>query len=233
VLAERNGQPARLSDIAAELGAPRSSVHALLRTLTDANWVKTDPSGTFYSLGLRSLLVGASFIEADPYARVVRPVLADLRDELRETVHMARLDADRVIYLITHESGHESRKFSRIGRFLPAHATSLGKAVLAERGETPSGPFAKLTPHTLTTAKALAADLRQTRERGYATDAEEGTAGIRCVGVALRYTTPTMDAISCSLPTSRMTPAREQEVAAALLRARDQIEESAPLPGTV
>ena len=232
-LAARSGVPARLREIADDLGAPRSSVHALLRTLTASGWVRTDATGTLYSLGIRALLVGAVFLEADSYVRLARPVLADLRDELNETVHLARMDGDHVVYLITHESGREPRRISRVGRWLPAYVTSLGKAIYAARGEVPSGPLEPLTKTTITDHTALAADLQLTRERGYAIDDEEGTEGLRCVGVALRYNNPVMDAISCSVPISRMTPERLEQIAAALTRAARQLEESAPLQGTL
>lgn len=57
VLAERNGVPARLRELSDDLDAPRSSVHALLRTLTASGWVRTDSAGSLYTLGLRALLV--------------------------------------------------------------------------------------------------------------------------------------------------------------------------------
>lgn len=232
-LAARGGVPARLSDIAADLDAPRSSVHALLRTLTASGWVRTDPSGTLYTLGLRCLLVGTTILDTDPYLRAARPVLGDLRNDLRETVHLARLDGDRVVYLTTYDSGRELGRPARVGRWLPAFCTSLGKAILAERGDRPAGPFEALTDNTLTDPAAVAADLDVTARRGYAIDDEENTPGLRCVGVALRYTSPVVDALSCSVPAERMTPARVVEVAEALLAARERIEDSAPVPGTI
>lgn len=231
-LAERSGRPARLRELSDDLGAPRSSVHALLRTLTTSGWVRTDPTGTLYTLGLRALLVGAAFLEADPYVRAARPVLADLRDQLGETIHLARLDGDRMVYLITQESSHVARRISRVGRWLPTHTTSLGKAVLAARGEEPIGTLDRLTDHTITDPTALAADLRLTRERGYSVDDEENTAGTFCIGVPLSYTSPVTDAISCSLPTATRTPEREQQISGALQRARVKLEESAPLQGS-
>ncbi|UNX55598.1 IclR family transcriptional regulator [Georgenia sp. TF02-10] len=231
LLADRGGVPARLAELADELGAPRSSVHALLRTLSGSGWVRTDPTGTLYAIGLRCLLVGTSILDSDPYLRVARPVLAALRDRLGETVHLARLDGDRVVYLTTHESGREPRRIARVGRGLPAHATSLGKALLAERGDAPAGPLAAVTHRTITAPADLTTELERTRRRGYAIDNEENTPGLCCLGVALRYTRPVLDAISCSVPVDRMTEAREAEVAAALLEARAQIEESAPVQG--
>lgn len=228
-LATKGGEPTRLREIATALKAPRSSTYALLRTLVNRQWVKTDISGNFYSLGIRALLVGTSFLDADPYVRIVVPVLAGLAEELDETVHMARLDGPNVVYLATQESHQYLRVNSRVGRRLPAHATSLGKAILAEQAD-PEVPdeLVALTAHTITDRAVLFSDLAHVRELGYATDDEENSLGLRCFGVALRYSSPVTDAISCSVPIARLTPAREGEITTALAAARRHIEASAP-----
>ena len=64
-------------------------------------------------------------------------------------------------------------------------------------------------------------------------DVEEGTRGLRCVGVALRYNNPVMDAISCSVPIERMTAERLEQIASALTRTARQLEDSAPVQGTL
>lgn len=70
----------------------------------------------------------------------------------------------------------------------------------------------------------LLADLSLIRERGYAIDNEEGAIGLRCFGVALRYESPVMDAISCSVPTARLTTSTEDKIIDALREARAAIE---------
>jgi DNA-binding IclR family transcriptional regulator len=146
-------------------------------------------------------------------------------------VHFARLDGADVVYLATRESQHYLRPFSRVGRRLPAYATSLGKAMLAERPDADveklvPADAAKLTEHTLD-RPSLLADLAAVRDRGYAIDDEEGTIGLRCFGVALRYDSPAVDAISCSVPIARLTPDAERTIVAALAKARTTIERAA------
>jgi DNA-binding IclR family transcriptional regulator len=58
-------------------------------------------------------------------------------------------------------------------------------------------------------------------------DREENTAGVQCFAVPLRYAEPASDAISCSVPLARLTPAREKDIVMALSRTRDQIEHEA------
>ena len=213
----RNDGPHSLTELQQQLGYPKSSLHVLLRTLTGLGWLETDPTGTLYRIGMRALLVGTSYIDTDEVVRQSREVLDWVAEETTETVHLARLDGFDVVYLATRASTHYLRPFSRVGRRLPAYATSLGKALLATRTDDEvrrllPDQLEMLTPQTITDKDALLADLARTRERGYAIDREENTAGLTCFGVALPYRQPPRDAISCSVPVARMNTEREREI---------------------
>jgi DNA-binding IclR family transcriptional regulator len=234
LLASRQNRPARLRELSEALGAPRSSVYALIRTLVERGWVRTDPTGTLYSVGIRALLAGTTYLDTDPYLRIVQPLINDLGVELDETIHFGRLDRIDIVYLATKESSRYIRPFSRVGRRLPAYSTAMGKSLLAERldagfdAHVPREPV-PLTPNTLTDHDALTRDLEQTRERGYAVDNEENYAGITCFGLALRYTGPPMDAISCSVPIAGLDEGRRREIIEAMERTRLAIERMAPV----
>lgn len=232
LLAGRLGQPTRLRDVAEDLHAPRSSTYALLSTLVESGWVRTDSTRTLYTLGIRALLVGTAFIDADPYVRVVRPILLDVSRELNETVHLARLDGPHMVYLVTHGSRKEIRRTSLVGRRLPSHATALGKAVLAHRVDAIPDQLGGLTPNTVTDPDALREELQAVRTRGYATENGESAPGLRCFGFSLNYTQPVTDAISCSLPAERLSDARAEEIVQAMADAQRRIEDAAPLQGT-
>lgn len=227
-LAARQDNPARIREISEDLGMPRSSAHALLRTLMVKGWVRADESGTLYGIGIRALLVGTSYLDGDPYLAMITPFLDDLRSEFDETFHLGRLDGTDVVYLATRESQQYRRVTNRVGRRLPAHATALGKVLLAERvGEQRRGhlpaELVKLTPHTLTSHTELGAALDDVRVRGYACDDQENTEGLRCFAVALRYTWPAQDAISASVPVGRLTEERERSIVEALCAVGDKV----------
>jgi DNA-binding IclR family transcriptional regulator len=218
LLAARGDRPARLQELADELG-----------------WVRTDTTGSLYGVGIRTLLTGTTYLDSDPRVRLVRPYLDEASQELGETIHLGRLDGPNVAYLATRESHEYLRTISRVGRRLPAHAGALGKALLAERpaGDLPEGPYAPLTPRTHTTRDALAADLAGIRARGYAIDREEAVTGIIGFGFALRYDTPAQDAISCSVPATRLTPDHEAEIVTVMREIRARIESATAPGGTV
>ena len=60
LLAARGDRPARLQELADELGVPRSSMYALLQTLISRGWVRTDLTGSLYGIGIHALLTGTS-----------------------------------------------------------------------------------------------------------------------------------------------------------------------------
>jgi IclR family transcriptional regulator, acetate operon repressor len=224
----RQGGMYSLTAIQQELGYPKSSLYALLRTLVQLGWVETDPTGTLYRIGMRALLVGASYIDGDPVVGMAHETLEWLAEATGETVHFGRLDDVDVVDLSPRPSRHDLRPVIRVGRRMPAHSTALGKALLADR-PSPALPddLERWTEHTITDAKDLAEDLRRVRQRGYAVDREENRTGVCCFGVALRLQRPARDAISVSIPATRLTERGEREIPALLMRARERIEYSA------
>lgn len=227
-LSARQDDPARLREISDALDMPRSSAHALLRTLVAQGWVRSDPSGTLYGIGIRALLVGTSYLDSDPYLPLITPFLEELRAELDETFHLGRLDGTDIVYLATRESKQYARLANRVGRRLPAYTTALGKALLAERFETqrdehvPSA-LKSLTQHTITDRMELDHELDEVRVRGYACDNQENTVGLRCFAVPLRYCKPAQDAISASVPVGRLTSQRERDIVDALRTMGDKV----------
>lgn len=233
-LASRQDDPARIRDIVEATTIPRSSTYALLQTLTELGWVERDPSGMLYGVGIRALIAGVSYLDADRRVPLIQPWLDRLRTELDETIHLARLDGAEVVYLATRESTQYLRVINRVGRRLPAHATSLGKALLASlpTDELDTAlvrlghPLPALTEQTITDPTALRAELDLIRERGWGLDADENTPGLHCIGVAIpppRHGIAVRDAISCSVPAARLTPTRRDEIVEVLTTTATQI----------
>ena len=220
----QDGARLSLAEMASAMSVPKSSLHAILRTMEARRWVDVDASGTRYSLGLKALLTGTAYLEGDDVTSLAGPVLDALAEETGEAVHLGRLDGTNIVYLAKRESRHALRMYSAVGRRLPAHATALGKAVLcqydpAEVQRRLDWPLERLTPDTVVDPDALLDQLARTRLRGWAVDDGENAVDIRCVAVALGVAPDGGDAISCSAPRSRMDDARMEEVAQAVTEA--------------
>ncbi len=213
-------EPVSVTDLHQQLGYPRSSLHQLLHTMARHGWIDFMHDGTRVGVGSRALLVGTSYLDRDPALMHAAHALETVRDLTGYTTHYARIEGAHVIYLATRETTDSHRATSRVGRQLPAHATSLGKALLADLSEhevaatLPTGRLTALTPHTITSRAALQRELNETRARGYSRECEENTIGVSCVGVAVPYRIPATDAISCSIPLARASEAEIVRVSA-------------------
>lgn len=201
--------PGTQLQLATRLSIPKSSLHALLRTMTDRGWLQTDQTGSVYLLGIHSLVVSSAYLDGDPILARAAPVLDEVAAATGETVHLGRLDGDSIIYTAKRESRHPLRMHSAVGRRLPAYATSLGRAILAEQ---PAGTIAALvpevipamTPYTTTDKNDVLAIIDAAARSGYAIESEESCVGVRCFGVALPFSRSSTDALSVAVPISRL-----------------------------
>ncbi len=210
-----------LTELHTRTGFPRSSLHGLLHTLRDAGWIEADEPGTRFRLGVRALICGTAYLDRDPAMPHATEALERIREQTGFTAHYARLCDAQVVYLETRESKHSVHLVSRVGRTLPAHATSLGKALLAELAEAELTKLLPevlpaLTPNTLTDRETLRAELAVIRDRGYATEREEGTPGVACAAAVVPYRIPATYALSCSMPADRVTESEAHRVGALL-----------------
>lgn len=210
-------EPLTFTEIADSLGFPRSSLHGLLHTLVQSGWMHLDEGSRRYTLGLRTLEAGNAYTRALGLPERARPHMERIRDEIDETVQLSILDGRHNVYIAKVEGRQALRLASEVGRRLPAHATGLGKALLSE---LPARELEELihgvrlegfTPHTITAKSALRAELAEIRRRGYATDNEEYSIGVRCLAMVVRDHTGRADvAMSVSAPTIRFSDQRRE-----------------------
>lgn len=184
---------ASLGELAARSGLAKASVFRMLRTLEGTGLVERAPDDDRYRLGVRCLELGQAYLEQTDLRAEAVPVLADLRTEFNETVHLGVLDDElRVVYLEKLESTHAvGIMMSRVGRTAPSFCTGLGKAMLATLPGDPvaaleeQGAFRAYTPNTISEPDALRTELERIRKRGYSLDLEEHEPGVRCVGAPI------------------------------------------------
>lgn len=206
-----------MTELHAQTGVPRSSLHGLLRTLRDLGWIESDDAGTRFRLGVRALICGTAYLDRDPVMPYATDALERVREQTGLTAHYARLCGADIVYLETRESRHSAHLVSRVGRTLPAYATSLGKALLAELSDAEltkllPTQLPTLTDRTITDRETLRAELGVTRARGYATEREQGTPGVACAAAVVPYRIPATDAMSCSMPSDEATDAELDRV---------------------
>ncbi len=211
-------QPLQLQDIAARLDLPESTVHRLLASLTDKHYVRQRESRGRYALGWKVVLLGRA-LETESYLiQELRPLLEDLSRVVKQTVNLAVLNGGKVLYLECLVPNDVVGLYTPPGSVFPAHATALGKALLAflpaEERETELSRLQlhQLTPQTITSLPELRAGLQMVRERGYAIDREELKSGVTCLAApVLDSRERPLAAISVTAQTAGLT-GKEQAV---------------------
>lgn len=220
--------PGTQLQLSTRLGIPKSSLHALLRTMTARGWLETDQTGSVYRLGIHSLMVSSAFLDGDPVLSRASSVMDEVATATGETVHLGRLAGADVIYTAKRESVHPLRMHSAVGRRLPAYSTSLGRAMLAEqpvdvRDKLIPATIQPLTTQTTTDRAALLEIIEQAERVGYAVESEESCLGVRCFGVALPFSRTSVDALSVAVPISRLDQAREDFIIETLLSVKARL----------
>lgn len=209
-----------LAELAAEVSLPKSTVHRLTAALAAEDLVATAPGGRIVLGGGLARLAQAG-LAALPTR--LRPALESLSRASGETVDLAVLDGDAVRFVDQLPGPQRLRAVSAVGAVFPLHCTANGKALLAALGPDRArallpAKLARLTPHTITSHGALAAELAEAARTGVAFDREEHSEGICAVGAAVLGPDGPAAALSVPVPTPRFLGS-EQRLAGAVREA--------------
>jgi len=123
--------------------------------------------------------------------RLAGPALTDLQASTGETVNLAQLLGGRVVYAAILEGKYAMRMSAGVGQEAPAHATSVGKALLSRlpldeaRAIAGHEPYQSFTPKTITRWTELETELKRAASRGYAEDDEETEPHVACIASAI------------------------------------------------
>lgn len=202
----RSRTPRRFADLATETGLPKSTLHSLLASLESAGFL--DKTAVGYRVGISAFEVGTALPLGSSLRSEVAPILDELASVTGEACHFGILSGMDVVYLDRRDTGEGLRLASRIGQRLPAHATSLGKAMLAAlppeelRRRLPWQLMA-VTAQTIVDHDELMLALETIRQDGFARESEESTPGVCCIGIAFK-TSESILGISVSVPVQRM-----------------------------
>ncbi|HWB69759.1 MAG TPA: IclR family transcriptional regulator, partial [Solirubrobacterales bacterium] len=201
----------------------KSTTHRLLRALADEELVSLGPGGVA-RLGGGLARLGAASREA--LSDRVRPVLAELRRELDETVDLSVLDGASARFIDQITAPRRLRATSAVGESFPLHCTANGKALLAAMPEESARALLpkrleRFTAQTIVSREELIAALARVRQEGVAFDREEHTEGICAVGATVLGPSGALAAISVPVPSQRFA-GREDELARMVVGAADR-----------
>jgi DNA-binding IclR family transcriptional regulator len=204
-----------VGEIARRLGMHKSSASRLAATLSAAGYLEPADDGRGrYRLGPKLVRLAALAGDSDAVPRVAVPILERLVARAGDTGHVATLDGTEVVTIAVVDGWRSVRMHSTVGKRSPAHATAIGKVLLAalpdaEVARRYGGErLERRTRHTIRSLDGLLAHLHDVRERGWAADGEELEPGLRCVAAPVAdHTGAVVAAVGLSGPAERITAA--------------------------
>ena len=217
-LVAKTNKPLGVTEISKEADINKSTVYRILATLEYRGYISQNSHNEKYTTGIKLFELGSQVIGDLDLRETVKPYLENLMDLTGETVHLGILDDGEVIYIEKVESPKTIRMYSKVGKRIYAHSTSLGKVLLAYSGEEKVDEIIsekglpRQASNTITDPDNFKIHLRKVREQGYAVDDEENEEGIRCIaGPIFDHTGNITAAFSISGPALRITRAKIDE----------------------
>lgn len=203
----RQDRGATYTEITRDSDLPKSSVHRILKDLTDLGYLTFNPTSKRYYGSLRFAALGAEVIANFKLREHIHPFLLELQQDTEHTANFGILDGLHGVFVDKVESQDYGIKLvSEIGKRFPLHCTGLGKTLLAFSPESVcerllEQPLNEETETTITDPEELRKELSLIVHRGYAVDNEEITRGIMCVAAPIfDFDRNLLGAISVAFP---------------------------------
>ena len=174
-----------LSEVARLTDINRATARRILLTLQELGHVRSD--GRQFSLTPRVLNLGWGYFSSLGLDEVARPLMQDLVAAVEESVSLATLDLPDIVYLARVHTRHIMTVAGGVGSRLPAHATGIGRVLLAGLDDAAldrylaGGPFTPYTPRTVTDPEQLREELADVRKAGWALLDQELEIGLRAI----------------------------------------------------
>lgn len=212
-----------VADIAARVDLARPVVRRILLTFAHLGYAES--ASGLWSLTPRILELGSGYFASSSLPEIAYGYMSDVVERTGEACSLGVLDGLDVIHVARVEDRRPLPDSVRIGNKLPAHATAIGKVLLAQLSPAElddvlaNAPFETLTPATVTDADALRARLDQVREQQFDVSLEELHPGQVAVAVPIVVDGRTVGGLAASSTTVRETEQSLREVVMPVLRA--------------
>ncbi|MGB3071557.1 MAG: IclR family transcriptional regulator [Ottowia sp.] len=181
-------RPMGVTELAAATGMPKSGAHRLLQALLDESYVVRRSEGS-YAASMKLWEIASAALPGFDLCRRARPVMEALASKTGETVHLAVLDGDQVVYVHKVVGRNKSDSSAPVGTRAPAHCVATGKAMLAfktkERLVKAASALRPITNCTITDPDAFLAQMQTIRRDGYAVTTGEWREGFSGVAAPI------------------------------------------------
>jgi DNA-binding IclR family transcriptional regulator len=201
-------------DIAGEMGLSKGTVHGLLRTLQGVGFVEQDEESGKYKLGAALLHMGSSYLDGNELRTRALNWSDSLATRTREAVRIGTLHEHQVLVVHHVFRPDDTLQTLDVGSLLPAHATALGKVLIAHHpyiaSELAAAGLEAYTAATITDPARLERELVRIRTQGWAADIGELVPGqVSCAAPIIDRRGMTVGAMGIFGPPERLLAARQ------------------------
>lgn len=179
------------SEICQTLSLNKTTAHRLLLTLQNENFIERDESTKKYKVGLKLLELCSSRLSDIELLTEARPYLIDLANMIQKPTHLGIYSSGNAVYIDKIEVLPKIRMYSQIGKSIPVHCSSLGKALLLNCTDNEILSILKqygmqsFTQNTITDPSVYLKQIAQGRKNGYTLDLGEHEETVCCIAAPL------------------------------------------------
>lgn len=228
-----SGEPS-VSELASQTHIHRNTVYRLVRVMeNDGFLLVTGRGGVVPGAALHAMTrrVGGGSHRQQLLLRLLEPLLKSLVEKIEEVANVGVLNHDQVFYIDKYQPRDNDGPglFVRLGQTAPLYASAMGKLFLAGWDDHTLAQYRKTrllekyTPNTITTWTRLIAELEAVKASAVAVDHEELVQGICCIAVPIVLEGTTVAAISVSMPSTRYSLLRQQQLIPQLVAIAKQV----------
>jgi DNA-binding IclR family transcriptional regulator len=179
-----------VTELAVALDTTKTRIHRHLGTLVQQGYATHAPETGRYHVGTRLITLGRLVAESTDLSLAAQPHMRAVRETLGQSCVLSQFEQDgaRIVLAMSGRSPIEIGV--KPGSLLPFHNSAQGKVMLAFA--TPefqdrilAEPMPATTPNTITAPKALAAELKAIRARGWAIAPNESALGLNALAAPL------------------------------------------------
>lgn len=205
-------KPLSVSEIAEALGLPRPTAHRICARLEELGYCMREPGQKLLAAGPALQSLAFSALRNDGRRSERRALLAALVEKVGETCNFTMLSGHEVLYIDRVEAHWPLRLQLDVGSRVPLHCTASGKLLMSFQSAgrrkrlVAALDFKAHTPNSITTRKAMEAEIEAIRRQGYSLDREEFLLGMIAIAApVLNRRREAVAAVACHAPAARMS----------------------------
>lgn len=179
-----------VTELAKQFGTTKSRIHRHLQTLVGAGYLTHEAETERYRVSARLMALGQAVSEGHELVATARPAMRALRDKMGHSVALSVLENNAMRIISTMHGRSDVEMGVKPGSLLALHSSAQGKVALAFGGEAQlrwlmTQPLEQMTPKTLTDPLDLAANVREVRQKGWATAYNEALLGLNALAAPI------------------------------------------------